>query len=214
MSVSNCIFLNAFKLFKNLKSVKKIMKYTSCLVIFMMSFMPFIASAQNDTTSAIKTDTTSKPVTDTVVATPAKTDTAIIASTPMNCYKEWISYFTDLGAKTVTDGTQLIVIAFKSKDNCRCFMGKVDVAGGKIKMPVYIQSEGGDYKSFTAIGKKLDPEFITAQGDGLWDIANGMSVVFQTTEQEYGRIFFYKFLNKNKQMNKEAPSPSDLLKNN
>ena len=189
------------------------MKNISWLVIFMISFMPFVASAQNDTSSAIKTDTTSKPVSDTAAAIAPKSDTAALASTPMNCYKEWISYFTDLGAKPVTDGTQLIVIAFKSKDNCRCFMGKVDVAGGKIKMPVYIQTEGGDYKSFTAIGKKLDPEFITAQGDGLWDIANGMSVVFQTTDLEYGRIFFYKSLNKNKQMNKEAPSPSDLLKN-
>ena len=38
------------------------------------------------------------------------------------------------------------------------------------------------------------------------------SVVFQTTDQEYGRVFFYRFLNKNKGMGKEAPSPADLLK--
>ena len=91
-------------------------------------------------------------------------------------------------------------------------MGKVDVAGGKIKLPVYVQTEGGDYKTFTELGRKLDPDFIAVQGDGLWQVSNGMSVVFQTTNNEYGRIFFYKFLNKNKQMVKEAPSPSELLK--
>ena len=194
------------------------MKYTySCLVIFMIVMAPVIVSGQNDPTIAkkdtatIKMDSTFKTVADTMAAKP-QPDTAVMAATPMNCYKEWINYFTELGAKPVTDGTQLIVIAFKSKDNCHCFMGKADVAGGKIKSPVYVQTEGGDYRTFTALGKKLDPDFITAQGGGIWDISNGMSVVFQTTDQEYCRIFFYKFLNKNKQMNKEAPSPSELLK--
>ena len=73
-------------------------------------------------------------------------------------------------------------------------MGKVEVVGGKIKAPVYVETEGGDFKTFTALGKKLDQEFLAVQGDGLWSISNGMSVVFQTTDNEYGRIFFYKFL--------------------
>jgi len=131
----------------------------------------------------------------------------------MNCYKQYLDYFTELGAKPVTDGMQLVVIAFKKKESCHCFMGRVEVVGGKIKTPLYVQSEGGDYKSFGDLGKKLNPEFLSAVGDGLWNISNGMSVVFQTTDDEYGRLFFYKFLNKNKQMNKEAPSPSELLKN-
>ena len=173
--------------------------------------VPFIASAQVDTAS-VKKDaigTTATAVADT--AAKASADTAVIA-TPMNCYKQYIDYFTELGSKPVTDGMQLTVVAFKSKESCHCYMGRVEVAGGKIKPPVYVQMENGDYKTFTALGKKLDPDFLAAQGDELWTISNGMSVVFQTTEQEYGRIFFYKFLNKNKQMTKEAPSPADLLK--
>jgi hypothetical protein len=181
-------------------------------VIFMASILPIVASAQTDTTAKSKIDTTLKAAADSAAPEKIIVDTAAIIATPMNCYKQYIDYFTELGAKPVTDGMQLIVIAFKKKESCHCLMGRVEVVGGKIKSPVYVQTEGGEYKSFPELGKKLDPEFVAVTGDGLWTITNGMSVVFQTTDQEYGRLFFYKFLNKNKGMNKEAPSPSDLLK--
>ncbi|HET6543497.1 MAG TPA: hypothetical protein VFG46_23595 [Chryseolinea sp.] len=196
------------------------MKY-ACLfaVLLTFSIMPIIAVGQSDTTApkkdttaAIKMDSTLKTPPDTAAAVKVNVDTAVVAI-PMNCYKQYLDYFTELGAKPVTDGMQLVVIAFKKKESCHCFMGRVEVVGGKIKTPLYVQSEGGDYKSFGDLGKKLNPEFLSAVGDGLWNISNGMSVVFQTTDDEYGRLFFYKFLNKNKQMNKEAPSPSELLKN-
>ena len=196
------------------------MKY-ACLfaVLLTFSITPIIAVGQSDTTApkkdttaAIKMDSTLKTPPDTAAAVKVNVDTAVVAI-PMNCYKQYLDYFTELGAKPVTDGMQLVVIAFKKKESCHCFMGRVEVVGGKIKTPLYVQSEGGDYKSFGDLGKKLNPEFLSAVGDGLWNISNGMSVVFQTTDDEYGRLFFYKFLNKNKQMNKEAPSPSELLKN-
>jgi len=196
------------------------MKY-ACLfaVLLTFSIMPIIAVGQSDTTApkkdttaAIKMDSTLKTPPDTAAAVKVNVDTAVVAI-PMNCYKQYLDYFTELGAKPVTDGMQLVVIAFKKKESCHCFMGRIEVVGGKIKTPLYVQSEGGDYKSFGDLGKKLNPEFLSAVGDGLWNISNGMSVVFQTTDDEYGRLFFYKFLNKNKQMNKEAPSPSELLKN-
>ena len=194
------------------------MKYKLFIGTCLLALLSSVSNAQKDSTAArkdtamvAKIDSTAKAATDSVVVVP-KADTAAMA-TPMNCYKEWFDYFTELGSKPVTDGTHMVVIAFKRKESCHCYMGKVEVAGGKIKIPVYVQTEGGEFKSFTAFGKQLDPEFISTQGDGLWQISNGMSVVFQTTEQEYGRIFFYKSLNKNKQMIKEAPSPAELLKN-
>ena len=55
-------------------------------------------------------------------------------------------------------------------------------------------------------------EIAPAQGEGLWKIADGMSVLFKTTDNEYGRIFFYKFVSKGPQANKVAPSPEDLIK--
>jgi len=39
-----------------------------------------------------------------------------------------------------------------------------------------------------------------------------MSIVFRTSEGEYGRLFFYKYVNKGAQSNKEAPSPTELIK--
>ena len=193
------------------------MKYRFFIAVtFIILMLPVIASAQADTTkkdtatvAQATMDTAVKAAVDTTIV--AKADTAIVA-TPMNCYKQYIDYFAELGAKPVTDGMQLIVIAFKSKESCHCYMGKVEVAGGKIKAPLYVQTEGGEFKTFTQLGKKLDADFLAVQGDELWNISNGMSAVFQTADQEYGRVFFYKFLNKNKQMTKEAPSPADLVK--
>ena len=191
------------------------MKYISfsALVIAIISITPIIALGQSDSTKKagqeIATDSTKKVV-DTVAI--KKADTMSVAATPMNCYKQWMDVFAERGVKPLADGMQEVVIAFKSKESCHCYLGKVEVVGGKIKAPLYVQTEGGDYKTFTALGKKLDPEFLTVQGDGLWQVNNGMSVLFQTVDLEYGRIFFYKTLNKNKQANKEAPSPSELLK--
>jgi len=203
----------------------------SMLVIFMISATPKICLAQSDTTNAIKSnlkDTANaiKPIAnvntdsaivkkDIPVDTVAikKADSAVVIATPMNCYKQWLDAVAERGVKPVTDGTQEVVIAFKSKESCHCYLGKVEVVEGKMKAPLYVKTEGGDYKTFVAMGKKLDPEFLAVQGDALWQITNGMSVLFQTVDQEYGRVFFYKSINKNKQANKEAPSPSDLLNN-
>jgi hypothetical protein len=60
--------------------------------------------------------------------------------------------------------------------------------------------------------KKLDPEFVAAQGDQLYEISDGMSVLFKTADNEYGRLFFYRFVNKGTQTNKAAPSADELLK--
>ena len=187
--------------------------FALCCAILMM---PAVSSAQNDVASieknSSKIDSTTKGVADT--AAKVNVDTAVVA-TPMNCYKQYVDYFTQLGAKPVTDGMQPIVVAFKSKESCHCFMGRVQVTGGKIVAPLYVQTEAGEYKTFAELSpnKKMDPEFLAAVGDDLWSITNGMSVVLQTTDREYGRVFFYKALNNNKaMMNKEAPAPADLVK--
>jgi hypothetical protein len=90
--------------------------------------------------------------------------------------------------------------------------GFYDTFGGKIKPPLYVQAESGEYKTFASLGKKLDPEFVAAQGDQLYEISDGMSVLFKTADNEYGRLFFYRFVNKGTQTNKAAPSADELLK--
>jgi hypothetical protein len=189
----------------------------SMLFILVITAIPTICLAQIDTVNAAKPGVNSAvvnkeiPFADSASRKNVSDSTAVIA-TPMNCYKQWMDCFAERGVKPVADGTQEVIIAFKSKESCHCYLGKVEIAGGKIKAPLYVQTEGGDYKTFVAMGKQLDADFITNQGDALWAVTNGMSVLFQTVDNEYGRVFFYKSLNKNKQANKEAPSPADLLK--
>jgi len=187
----------------------------SATVIILTSIMPMSILAQSDSSSIKKVDSSiaiKDPVVTDTAAIKKTADTVSMVATPMNCYKQWLDAFAERSVKPITDGTQEVVIAFKSKESCHCYMGKVEIAGGKIKSPLYVQTEDGGFKTFVEMGKKLDPDFLAVQGDALWSVTNGMSVLFQTVDQEYGRIFFYKALNKNKQAHKEAPSPSDLLK--
>jgi hypothetical protein len=185
------------------------------LLVVIIGFLaiPFLGVAQTDT-SSVKKDSvsmisdTSKIKKDTTVVI-VKTDTVAPAT---NCYSQWFDFMRTRGAKTVTDGNQEVVVSFKSGESCVCFMGKVEVAGGKIKPPLYIQTENGEYKLASDLGKKMDQEFVTTIGADLWTISNGMSVLFRTATQEYGRLFFYKFANKSGNSYKEAPSPSDLIK--
>src|SRR4030095_6873156 len=183
------------------------MKYMFTFILCMMLLLSITASAQVDTTAA-KKDTTSahQPAMDSL----SLAQTASVAAP--NCYKQWYDFFSARGAKTVTDGTQEVVITFKSGESCHCFMGKVEVLGGKIKPPLHVQSENGEYKTFASLGEKLDADFVAAEGDQLYKIADGMSVLFKTADNEYGRLFFYKFINKGSQTNKRAPSPDELIK--
>jgi hypothetical protein len=184
-------------------------------------------NAQNTTTPAPTTDTsvknkvdtsikpttdTTKPMIDSAALAKKITDSIAAAKLTQNCYAKWYDYMSTHGAKTVADGMQKVVVAFKSGDACHCFMGKIEVAGGKIKAPLYIQEEDGEYKTFSEFGKKLDAEFVSTMGADLWKINDGMSTLFRTTEQEYGRIFFYEFANKGGKSKKEAPSPEELIK--
>ena len=186
------------------------MKLNHFLPVLLLAFvLPTFVMAQHDSTM-IKKDTTTKALTADTMAVIKEEPPPPPA--PSNCYKEWTDAFASRGAKPVTDGMQDVVIAFKNADTYHCFLGRVEVLGGKIKAPLYVQTENGEYKTFSSISKKLDPEFIAAAGDQLWKIADGMSALFKTADNEYGRLFFYKFVSKGPQSNKTAPSPAELIK--
>ena len=158
--------------------------------------------------SAMKMDTTVKDV--------PKTDTIkVVVDTVVkkDCYQQWYDAFKTRGAKAVPDGMQQVVIALKGPDGCHCFMGQIEVAGGKMKSPLYYQQENGDYRQVSTVGKKLEQAFAGSMTpDELYSIKDGMSIVFRTSDGEYGRLFFYKYVNKGAQSNKEAPSPEELIK--
>jgi hypothetical protein len=164
-----------------------------------------------DTTVKPAVDTSAKPVVDTAALTKKIAD-SVAAAKPQNCYTKWYDYMQSHGAKPVTDGMQKVVVVVKNGESCHCFMGKVEVVGGKIKAPLYIQEENGEYKTSAELGKKLDPDFVASMGGDLWKITDGMSALFRTTDQEYGRVFFYEFANKGGNSKKTAPSPEDLIK--
>jgi hypothetical protein len=172
-----------------------------------------VAAIKTDTTIKAPADT-SKPVAAIAVAdTIVKKDTVVVAAAATkDCFQEWYEKFRAKGATKVTDGVQPVIITLKSESGSVCLIGKVEVVGGKMKLPLLVQQEDGEYKPFNATGRKLDPAFAsTMSEDQLLAITDGMSVTFRTSNHEYGRLIFYTFVNKSAKVNKPAPSPDELL---
>ncbi len=133
-----------------------------------------------------------------------------------NCFKEWYDLFRERGASVVTDGTHDVVLTLRnSRDgSSKCYMGRAEVVGGKFKRPVLIQKMDGSFEPFASIGKGMDPAFAKSlTEDEFGTITDGMSINFLMSDQEYGRIFFYTFLNEKPKALKQAPSPKSLVKN-
>jgi hypothetical protein len=191
----------------------KILKFTiSCAV----ALLPLVVWSQLPTDSTKKhVDSLHKPTMDTVHGS-IKVDTVRIivdSIVKKDCYAEYYDVVRSRGAKAVTDGMQQVVIALKSVDGCHCFLGRVEVTAGKIKPPLFFQQENGEYRPVSAVGKRLEPAFTaTMTPEELYTIKDGMSIIFRTVDQEYGRVFFYTFVNKGATSNKPAPSPTDLMK--
>ena len=134
-----------------------------------------------------------------------------------DCFKEWYTLFRERGGKPVPDGTHEVIISLRNTQDgtSKCYMGKIEVANSKIKPPIWVQKVDGTYDTFAAIsGKQLDPSFAKSMSeDELLTISDGMSINMKTSDLEFGRVFFYTFLNEKPKALKEAPSPSSLVKN-
>ncbi len=180
------------------------------LVAFIIFLSPLMVHSQvTDTTkakhdsTAIKHDSTKVDTVRVVVDTVVKKD----------CYTEYYDAMKTKGAKAVTDGMQEVVIALKGPNGCRCFLGQIEVVGGKIRPPLFFQQDDGQYRQVSTMGKKLEAAFVASMTpEELYAIKDGMSIVFRTSDQEYGRLFFYKFANKGGAQNKVAPSAAELMK--
>jgi hypothetical protein len=182
------------------------------LMVVACAMLSFAGMAQTDTSAKAPADTSLKPAAPDSVSKPVPDTVVKVVTAPANCYQEWFEFMRSRGANAPTDGTHEVVVAFKTPETCICFMGKIDVVGGKMKGPLYIQSEDGNYKAVQDLGKKLEPEFVTSMGADLMNVTDGMSALFRTQSQEYGRVFFYKLAKKGGNSNKIAPSPSELIK--
>jgi len=168
-------------------------------------------STRKDSTKII-VDSAAVTIPDSIAVAPPATDTAVVVAVK-DCFQEWYEKFRTRGAKPVTDGKHPVIITLKSEDAAVCLIGQVQVTNGKIVPPLLVQQEDGDYKPFNTVGKKLDPVFASSMTeDQLLTITDGMSILFRTNNQEYGRIIFYTFANKGGKAIKTAPSPDELIK--
>lgn len=135
-------------------------------------------------------------------------------STPAgDCRKEWYSLFKERGANSVADGSHEVIISIQTNDYSECFIGKIDVAGGKLAGKLQIQKVDGTYGEFD---KKVSEAYQNQDGvlkDELREIHNGMSASLVAQSGETVRLFFYKSLADKPKANKKAPSPAALVNN-
>ncbi len=181
--------------FRYLRTKHLTMKTTLKLFLIALLLSPVLAIAQQK-------------------STPPK---ATPQSATSDCFKEWYSLFQERGAKPVTDGTHDVVLTLRNttEGTSKCYMGRVDVVDGKLKRPIWVQKEDGTFDTFSHMsGKRLEPAFEKSMvEDDLMAITDGMSINMKTSDMEFGRIFFYNFLNDKPKSLKQAPSPKALIKN-
>ena len=130
-----------------------------------------------------------------------------------SCFKDWYGLFKERGAKTIPDGTHEVIITLRNGDYAECFMGKIDVTGGKLTSKLFIQKMDGSYSEFD---KKVSDAYQNSEGtlkEEMRTVNNGMSAPVVLADGESIRLFFYKFLGDKPKANKKAPAPSALVKN-
>ena len=128
-----------------------------------------------------------------------------------SCFKEWYALFKERGAKPIEDGTHEVIITLRKEDYAECFLGKIDVAGGKIASKLSIQKVDGTYAEFD---KRVSEAYQNSEGvlkEEMRSINNGMSAPVILADGESIRLFFYKSLGDKPKANKKAPPPSSLV---
>jgi hypothetical protein len=132
-------------------------------------------------------------------------------SSSSTCFKEWYALFKERGAKPIEDGTHEVVITLRKDDYTECFLGKIDVAGGKISSRLSIQKVDGSYEEFD---KKVSEAYQNPEGtlkEEMRAITNGMSAPVVLSDGLAIRLFFYKSIGDKPMANKKAPAPSALV---
>lgn len=130
-----------------------------------------------------------------------------------DCFRDWYTLFKERGAGQVADGTHDVVITLRNGNISECYMGRIDVAGGRLSSRLQVQKVDGSFEEFD---KKVSAAFQNAEGtlrEDLREIHNGMSASVTLADGEIIRLFFYKSIGEKPKSNKKAPAPSALIKN-
>jgi len=128
-----------------------------------------------------------------------------------DCGLQWYSLFKERGSAPIADGTHEVVISLRTADYSECFIGKIDVAAGKVSSKLQIQKMDGSFEEFD---KKVTAAHQDATGtlkEDYRSVENGMTAALPLSNGETIRLFFYKSLNGKPKANKKAPSPSSLV---
>ena len=128
-----------------------------------------------------------------------------------DCWKEWYTLFKERGATPVADGTHEVIITIRNKDYSECFLGKIDVAGGKLASKLQVQKVDGSYEEFDRTVSEAYQNATGTLKDDLRNVVNGMSASATLTDGETIRLFFYKSLAEKPKANKKAPAPASLI---
>jgi len=143
----------------------------------------------------------------------AQGTTAKPAGPASDCFRDWYSLFKERGANPVADGTHDVIITLRNGNYSQCFLGRIDVASGKLAGKLLVQKVDGSYEEFD---KKVSAAYQDETGTlkaELRDINNGMSASVTLTDGEIIRLFFYNAIAEKPKANKKAPAPSALVKN-
>ena len=62
------------------------------------------------------------------------------------CFNEWYTLFHNRGAKPIPDGVNDVIITLRNATYVECFMGRIEVAGGKLNGKLQVQKVDGTYE--------------------------------------------------------------------
>lgn len=123
------------------------------------------------------------------------------AQTKTNCYQKYAEVFEIRGANEVVDGTyDDVVITVRKRGFADCFIGKVNVKGGKVMLnSMQLSFVDNTYEPFVRSYKNTD-EPIT--------IIGGISKTLLTKDEELINVIFTSSLKPKKKAFKRAPEPN------
>ena len=118
-----------------------------------------------------------------------------------NCYQKYAEVFEIRGANEVPDGTyDDVIITIRKRGFADCFIGKVDVKGGRVLLNSMRLSFVDDtYEPFVRSYKNTNEPII---------IIGGISKTLLTKDEELVNVIFTKFLKPKKKAFKRAPEPN------
>lgn len=115
-----------------------------------------------------------------------------------NCYEKYANVFEKRGAREVEDGTyKEIIVTIRNGPRARCYIGKAEVEGGKVKHIYRMQTDS----SYAPLQKEFKHE------DKPVSINNGMSRTKVTEDGELVKVLFVDHIKPEEKGFIEAPEP-------